>query len=57
MVMARTSRFSTLIMRTVSRISSSVMNTIANPSDAVHELEDVLVLHVNLQSNALASRA
>ena len=54
MVTARTSRFSDRIMLTVSRISCAVMKTTAAPLDAVHELEDVLVLHADLQPDALA---
>ena len=57
MVTARTSRFSAWIMRTVSRISSLVMKTMADrPLDAVHEAEDVLVLHRDLQAD-LARRS
>ncbi len=52
---ARTSRFSDRIMVTVSRISLAVMKTTCRRTlDTMHELEDVLVLHVDLQADALA---
>src|SRR5665647_3415879 len=61
MVTARTSRFSNRIMFTVSRISCSVMKTTGRllrrrraSLDAMHELENVLVLDVDLQAHALA---